>query len=132
MEVLVEIKTPDGEALNVSRRLSGHLLPRRVKYTTYTNAANNIIYWEITGQVRDILKINKNVAAYETIMRGALDTSMVKKQIGKSLSVEDQNALREMLIDQTKLTIVRQSTIESDVSTGLSWWERTKLKLFKL
>ena len=131
MEVLVEIKTPKGEALNVSNRLKNHLLPHRVKYITYTNADNNIIYWEINGSVRDILKVNKNVAAYEVIMKGAFETKMVQKQVARNLSKEDQEALREMLIDKTKLTIIKQSAQEEE-SDGLTFWDKIKLKFTKV
>ena len=127
MIVLVEIKTPKGEALKTSKRINGFMIPTRVKMKSWVNDDDDTIYWEVTGSVRDCLKVNRNVAYYDNIMRGALRTSMVKGQMRK-MSPEDNEALEDMLLNQTRLTIIKQEQQNELDEFNFTWWDRVKQK----
>lgn len=126
MELLIEIKTPKGQATKVAYKLTKALLPRRLKYKTWTNKNDDTIYWEIEGQPKDCLKVNKNVATYDTIMRGALSSKMVQAQAKKSLSIEDQEQLKDMLLNQTKVKVIKVSEKEKKEIDGRTWWQKIK------
>ena len=132
MKVLVKITTPPGEALRTSKRLNSMLMPRRVKYISWTNDADDQVFWEIEGQPRDILKVNKNVAYYDSIMRNVFETKTLQRQVHK-LSEEDQKTLKEMLINQTTLEVIKVSKIEEkEVNEKLTWWDKVKEKFVRV
>ena len=125
MRVLVEIRTPAGEASQTSRKLNNMIIPSRVKFKSWVSDADDIIYWEVEGSIRDVLKVNRNVAYFDNIMRGALRTSLVKGQM-KKMSEADNIALEDMLLNQTKLTIIKQDQQNELDEYKETWWDRVK------
>ena len=128
MKVLVEIKTPQGSAYSTSKRIAGHILPWGVKHKTWVSDTDDIIYWEVEGSVSKCLKVNRNVAYYDRIMKSALESKAVQWKM-KSMSAEDSEMLRLMLLEQTKVRIVKMTEQDEVDSSNRSWWDRVKDKL---
>ena len=130
MKVKVQIKTPKGQASKTEYQLRPFLIGRKKKHTVFVNKEDDTIVWEIEGSVRDILKVNKNVACYDLIMKNALNSKVVRKALRQRLSTEAETELKSMLLDQTTVEIIKEASAQELVEHNLTWWQRVQ-KNFK-
>lgn len=116
MKLHIRIKTPDGMASGVVswkrftalRIMLGVRKDKRQKIITNKKQGDNQIDWFIEDSVKRCLKISKNVNMFETIMTGALSHKWLKKAMKKGkMSKEDQAQLKDMLVDMTRVEIVK-------------------------
>ena len=107
MRLRIEIKTPTGYAISTANQLKPFILGTRKveKHDVYANKANDKIIWIVDADIKDALRIQKNVAFF------AQATSMILKskvvQGLAKLSKEDQLELNKMLTNQTKIRIIK-------------------------
>jgi len=129
MKTKIKITTPRGNARGTEKKIKKFIFGlKRVKLDTYVNDADNELYWEVEGKVRDIMKINKNVLLFTKMMQGALDNKLMKKTLRKKLSQEDEEELKNMLLNQTSCEIIKEATAEEYVEGTMTFWERVKSK----
>lgn len=103
----VKIKTPKGYAKKIEWKLRPFLIgihqPKEIK----TNKDDSEIVWTIEAPVRRILKINRNVALFDSLMTNVMQNRKVKKRINKHLDKDQQQELDEMLFKHTEVKIVK-------------------------
>lgn len=108
MRTRILITTPKGQAIKTEKKLRPFILgiTRRVKHETFTNKEDNKIMWIVEGGIRQIMKINRNVAMFETTLRMLLTNKMVAGSI-KKLKKEDQKELMIMLKEKTTVDVIK-------------------------
>lgn len=127
MEIKISIQTPKGEAKKSQERLKPFLLGRRIHAKeSYVNEENSTVYWVVEAGVRDIVRIRKNIDKFDAVMRKVLDQKKIKQTIQEKLTSEDQENLREMLKQHTKVEVITKATAEELVEADKSFWQRMK------
>jgi len=126
----IMINTPKGHAQDNEVRLRKLIIGVKRKRVTvinnYVNDDDSQFIWEIEGSVKDILRINKNVSRFDSVMRNVLDHKLMKRTIRKKLSDEGEAELKELLKDQTTVDIIKNATAEELVEANITWWQRMK------
>ena len=131
MKVKIQIKTPKGQAKGTEKKLRKYLLSKRTKCKTYTNDLDNEILWEIEGTPREIMKIQRNVTSYELLIKQIFDNNLMKKYGLPRLAPGQATELKQMLTDQTTITIIKEATAQELTENNKPWWEQLKEKFKK-
>jgi len=132
MKTKIKISTPSGQAKGTEKKIKKFIIGfRKVKVNTYVNDEDNELYWEIEGSVRNIMKINKNVFYFTQMIQGVLDNKLMKKTLRKKLKPEQEEQLKNMLLNQTSCEIIKEATAEELNEYGKSFWTRMKDKFKK-
>jgi len=132
MKTKIKITTPKGQAKGTEKKIRKFIIGfKKVKVDTYTNDDDNELYWEVEGSVRDILKINRNVFYFTQMIQGVLDNKLMKRTMRKKLSPEDEEQLKNMLLNQTSCEIIKEATAEEMVEGTMSFWDRMKSRFKK-
>ena len=127
MKTKIKITTPKGQAKGTEKKIRKFIIGfKKVKIDTYVNEDDNELYWEIEGKVKDIMKINRNVFYFTEMVKGVLDSKMVKKTLRKKLKKEDEEQLKDMLLNQTSCEIIKEATAEELVEENKTFWQRMK------
>lgn len=126
MEIKILIKTPKGAATKTERKLRAFLVGKDNKYlkNTYINEDDNELVWEMEGPVRRMMKMNKTVARFDTLMKGVLKSKAFNLMVKK----EQREELKDMLLNHTTVDVVTKEDSELLDDTGESWWGRVKKK----
>lgn len=125
MQIKLEIRTPIGQARKTAARLKPFIIGmRKVTVKQYVSKQDNIIYWELDGHIRDILKIQHNASMFGTMVATLLTNKMVRGAMG-NLSRKDEKELKDMLLNQTKLTIIKEATAQ-ELIENKTMWQRIK------
>ena len=128
----IKITTPKNQAKATEKKIRKFIIGfKKVKVDTYTNDDDNELYWEVEGSVRDILKINRNVFYFTQMIQGVLDNKLMKRTMRKKLSPEDEEQLKNMLLNQTSCEIIKEATAEEMVEGTMSFWDRMKSRFKK-
>jgi len=123
------VRTPKGQAKKTEKRIRWFLLGKkgRIKtLNTYINDLDNQLVWEIDAQVRDIVRIHKNVLRYSVLIEMILNNKMMKKTLRSKLKPEGEEELKEMLLNQTTVEIMKQATTEELVEFNKTRWQHIK------
>lgn len=130
MKVKAIIKTPKGQAKKTEGRIQNFILGLKKfkSFKSYVNADDSEILWEIEDSPRTIIKISRNMALFDSIMSGVLNSRIVQKTLRKRLDGEDEQTLKDMLLKQTKLEVIKEATAEEIVDSNKSFWEKLKEK----
>jgi len=131
MKVKIRIQTPKGHASKTEKRLRPFLLGKKKAHAIYVNDDDTELYWEIEGTPRELLKIQTNVARFDTLVKMMMNTKSVRKAIRAKLSTDDQEQLRKMLYDQTSVEVLKEATAQEMTESGQSFWDRVKSKFKK-
>jgi len=132
MQTKVLINTPKGQAKLMEKRLRPYILGKNNPNSIHVNDEDNQLVWEVEGSIKDILRINRNVTLFDNILKGAFNSKMVKKQVAKRLSLEDQAQLNDMLFNHTTVEVIKEATASEIVEYNKTWWERIKEKWKKV
>jgi hypothetical protein len=137
MKIKAIIKTPKGQATKAQATLQnvifGKLWRRYDKFESFVNEDDSECAWEIeTKNVSDYVRITRNLASYEVIVRKILESKRVKKEAAKNFSAEDMARLKEMLQSQTSIEVIKEATAAELDEYNKSWWQRTKEKMKKI
>lgn len=130
MELKIRITTPRGRAKSAEKKLRPFLLGHKPK-ELYTNEDDNEILWVIEGSVKKCFKIQRNVLLYEKLMAKMLDNRVMKKVIKKHIDNDGQKELNKMLLEQTKIEVLKSASQEEWKDYETPWWERLKQKFKK-
>jgi len=106
MLLKIQIKTPPGQANKTQKKLRGFILKGTIPINSTVNDTDDTMVWEIDAPIKKCLKIQKRVVMFDSLMDGMLTNKMVGKAIKKHLSQEDQEQLKEMLTQQTSVSIL--------------------------
>ena len=128
MKIKLIINTPKGQASGTNKKIKPFIIgKKKVKHSTFVNEEDSQILWEIDGDIKTILKIQRNVNMFASFISNLLGNKMVHGAIGK-LSKEDQKTLTEMLENQTSVEIIKRATAEEIVEADKTWWDKLKEK----
>jgi hypothetical protein len=126
MKIKLEIRTPIGQAKKSAARLRPFIIGlHKVNIDQYVSQDDGTIYWEIDGSIRDILKIQRNATMFGTMMSTLLTNKVVHGAMGR-LSKDDAKQLNDMLLNQTKVTVIREATAQEIVEENKTFWQRVK------
>jgi|TARA_Y100000310_G_C20499908_1_gene723441 hypothetical protein len=126
MKLKILIKTPKGHAKKTEKRIKPFLIGlRKVKLKSFSNAEDNSIIWEIEGSVRDCMKISNNAGRFEFFVKSLLENKMLKKTIRSKLKPEEEKELKDMLLKNTEVEVIKESTAQVIIDDR-TWWERLK------
>lgn len=107
MEVKVRIITPDGMAFKLEPKLRTVLMPMGAK-SRCDICDGHTIHWFVDCSIKQALKLNKNVALFDTMMINVFNNKHVSKLIKASIDKpEDYAILQELFKHHTKVTIVK-------------------------
>ena len=137
MKIKCIIKTPAGQAKKTQGTLQnvifGKLWRRYDKFESFVNEDDSECAWEMeTKNVSDYVRITRNLASYEVMVRKILESKRVKKEAAKNFSAEDMARLKEMLQSQTSIEVIKEATAAELDEYNKSWWQRTKEKMKKI
>jgi len=105
MQTKIEIKTPKGYASKVAGKLRPFLLGFNKPKSIETNKDDNKIVWIIESNVRRIMKINRNVALYESLVTNILKNKKLRKKA--RLNLEQEKELNDLLLKHTTVSIIK-------------------------
>lgn len=132
MQTKIIIRTPKGHAKKMEKRLRPYLLGKNSPHSIFVNDDDNELVWEVEAEYKRILKINRNVSLFDSILKGAFNSKAVKKAVQKKLSLEDQAQLNDMLFNHTTVEIIKEATAQEIVDANKSWWQNVKEKWKKI
>lgn len=133
MKLKCVIKTPKGQASKAQKTLQnvifGKLWRKYDTFSSYVNDADSEVAWEVeTRNTRDYMRISRNLAMYDVMIKRILDSKRVKKIAAKEFSEEDLKRLKEMLQNQTSITIIKEATAAEIVEGNKTFWQKLKEK----
>jgi hypothetical protein len=137
MKIKALIKTPKGQATKAQNTLQnvifGKLWRKYDHFDSYVNDADSEVAWEIeTRNVRDYVRISRNLAMYEVMIRHILASKRIKEYAQKQFSKEDMLRLRQMLQEQTTIEIIKEATAAEIVEGNKTFWQRLKDRMKKI
>jgi len=133
MEIKISVKTPKGQALGLEKKFRPFIIGSKKKLlNTWVSPDDDEVIWDVEGSVREILKIQNNLARFDQFVRGAMDNKLMRKTMQKTLSKQDAKDLEEMIMNQTDVSTIKRATAEELVEAGKTWWQRTKEKFTKV
>ena len=110
------------------------MLPLRTRVDEmYTNKDDSQIIWKITADSRKVMKIQRNIAAYDIFIQKVMRHKLTRKALNKIHTQDEIAELDSLLKDHTKISYVRTSYVRTaDENTpekkpGL--WKRIKEKV---
>lgn len=133
MEIKIEIKTPIGYAKSTEQKLRPWIVGTKTKpKEMYVNKKDDTLYWVVEAPVKTCLRIQKNVTLYESLVKGILDSRMVKKAIRDKFDKKKEKELRDMLFKHTTITIIKQATANEIVGNNKTLWDNIKERFTKV
>jgi hypothetical protein len=126
MKVNIRIRTPKGQAQATSNRIKPFIINRKVKHTVYCNDDDNEILWEVEGDVRDVMKVTRNLNVFDATISKVITSKKIQK-VAK-ISDGDKKELDDMMSNHTSVEIVKRATAEEMVEYNKTFWEKLKEK----
>ena len=111
MDITVKVTTPKGHAAKTAPRLRSWLLGMgRLKATLKLDEENDSWFqWHIKNiDINRGLRIQRNVARYEILIKGIMNNRGFKKAARKAVGDEGMEELDMMLLEHTKVEIVKE------------------------
>ena len=115
MRLHIRIKTPKGQAKGTESKLRAFLLGKSHVIKAWSNKADDRFYWIVDAYHGDISRITRNVSMYGWFIRKVFESGAIKKVAKLALSQQDQDQLRDMLENNTKIEIITPSEINADM-----------------
>ena len=130
MKVKILIRTPIGEASKAEKKIKPLILGirrKKTKHVTKVSPENDMIIWDVEGDVKSILKIRRNVARFDITLKTIFENKKVGSAL-KKLSEEDRKQLKEMFDNHTSVEVIQQATAEEIVESNKSFWQKIREK----
>jgi hypothetical protein len=123
MEIKIKIRTPQGHAVQIEKKLQPFVLgflkrPDEI----YVNKAEDELIWVVRGSVKQILKISKNVARYDSYVKGIMGHKLLKNMLDE----DSKKELDDMLLNQTKIDIIKEASAQEIVEANKTYWQMIK------
>ena len=107
MKIRIRIKTPPGQARGTEAKIRWAIIGKAA-HTMQVNEDDSEIIWEIQGDPKKILAINRNVTYYGLIVKSVFENKLFKKTALARLNPEDKPKLEAMLTEQTKVEVIKE------------------------
>lgn len=128
MQVVIEIKTPKGSATKTEKRIRPFIMPLGSKHKTWTSPEDDTIYWEVEDDLKKVMKIQRNIAMFDMVIKNIFQHKVMKQYGIPKLSKEDQDELKKMLENHTSVTIIKRANLMRQEPDGQTWWQKIKEK----
>lgn len=134
MKAKIIIKTPTGQAVKAESNLRKLLIGQNKfdKTQTYVNEEENQIAWEVEGDARNVMKLLTNVNKFDVMMSQLLNSKFIRKAAMSRYSKAEIEALDDMLLNQTKIEIIKEATAAELVEVNKTFWQRIKDQWIKI
>ena len=129
IEVTLRIRTPDGMAEGVEKKLKSFILGSHRPKALYINKDNNEIVWVVEGPYRKIIRIYKGVSAFDALVQGVLGSKFVKKIAKKHMASGEFRKMTDMLLNHTTVEIIKDPSFEEKIQLEKGMWTRIKEKI---
>lgn len=128
MRLRIEVQTPPGQATGSERKLRAVFLGvLKRPANTWTSPDDSTFYWEIDATPKEYIRVTKNVGRFQGAMSYLFDKKLFRKTIeGLANKKEDVEIVRGMLIDGTRLHIIKEATAEELQADGRTFWQKMK------
>jgi hypothetical protein len=102
----MEIKTPAGQALATAKKIKPFIIGfTKTTNKVYANKNDDTIIWIVDGELRDLLKIERNATMFSKTVSMILGNRTVLALA--KLSPKDRAELKDMLENQTKIKVIK-------------------------
>ena len=137
MKIKIKVTTPKGQAEGTGSKLKPFIIGfNKVKVSTYVSPKNDILYLDVEGEPRRVLKVAANAQAYSAM----IDNVFQKKIMGKGIKdyidkPEDKEQLEKMLKEGTQVEIIKEATLQEELkeySEKKTLWESIKDKFRRI
>lgn len=133
MEVKILINTPVGCASKTSNKIKMFLFGKKKAIkNVYINDEDSQMVWEIEGDLKTIMSIQKNVSKYDVFVSMLLNSKLVKKAINKYMREDQKEEIEDMLKNQTEVMIIKDATEDEKTIYNTTWWDNIKDKFKKV
>lgn len=109
VEVKLRIKTPKGQAKNIEKKwgilLRTFILGKNIPKIE-TNISESQMVWTVTTTPSKAMGISKRLGMYTALVTGVFNNKLLKKGIGKHFSKEQQDEVKELLLNHTKIEMI--------------------------
>lgn len=114
--IKIKIKTPKGQAKKTALKIEQYILGKKKhKLEKFeVNKEDSIIIWTVRTNLRQAMKINRNVAVYETIINEVWTNKHMTKQLKKKYTKEELKEVKQMLTKQTTVDILKKGASKWD------------------
>ena len=131
MQLLIKIKTAKGSASTTSNRIKPLILGiHKVKHDIYINDDDDEMVWNVEGSVREVMSIHRNLCRFDSMIKGILNSKLVRMAASKDFTKDQWKELEELLKNKTSVEVVKKASAEELVEANTTWWQRIK-KTFK-
>jgi len=133
METKILIKTPKGSAKTTEKKLRPILLAFHLNklHDVYTSPDDDEIVWVVNSGPRATAKIIRNVAMYDRIIHNLFTNKLMRKNLPKHLSQDDQEQLKDMLSNQTSVEVLKRATADEIVEDNTTLWQKIQRRFHR-
>jgi hypothetical protein len=132
MKIKIKVQTPNNTADKIlpelKRLLLGVSQRQLSSFEVYTNPEGSLILMDIEGHLKKILKIQRNLALYDTVMQNMMTNKKIHKLAGFKNTPEKQKEIDDLLLNHTHIEIVKEATAQELEENGRSWWQNLKAR----
>lgn len=126
MKLRMVVTTPKGQGPGAEKRLRLFLLGMTTK-PTETGFKDDGFYWEIDTDVKGYLALQKKAVMFSQLAGGVVSSRMFKSAATRLGARKDQlREVEEMLVNGTKVEVVKTATAEELVEGTMTRWEKFK------
>lgn len=118
MKIKIKVTTPKGQAEGTSSKLKPFIIGfNKVKVDTYVSPDNDVIYLDVEGEPRRVLKVAANAQAYSAIIENVFQKKIMGKGIKDYIDKpEDKEQLEKMLKEGTQVEIIKEATLQEELN----------------
>jgi hypothetical protein len=137
MKIKIKVSTPKGQAEATSHKLKPFLIGfNKVKSETYVSPEDDMIFIDVEGDVRRVLKVASNCYGYDNIIKTIFKKKIMGKGISDALSMEDAKELEKMLKKGTKVEIIKEAELDTVIDPATpekkTFWQTIKDKFRRI
>lgn len=130
MITAIKVRTPKGMADRTNRQLKRFVVGRS-KYIqkVLISPDDDEFTWIIECDLKSYIRISRNVAMFDTFVRGTFDHKLTKKAVKRYISKEQQEELMDMLQNHTTVELIKNPSVEEIEKAYNTLWSRIKGRL---
>lgn len=136
MQVRILLTTPKGQARRTMQTLKAVTFVQRFlflhgKIDFHANDEDTQVLLDCEGSPRVCFDLQKEVARFRATMLSVEGNKLVKKFINARSTEEERGQLHDMLVNGTRMEIVKQAEAEELAQDEKSLFARIREKIFK-
>lgn len=99
----------------------------KTKLEGWTNKEDSILYLEVEGNIRHVLRIEKNVEQFSKTKKDITHKKSGRWMIKKLGGTEEQiGQLQELFDNDTEVTVVKEATAQEIIDDQTTFWQKIK------